>query len=87
MKYTCPCCGYQTLDEEPPGTFDICSICYWEDDLIQFEDPTYDGGANTPSLKQAQQNFLKFGACDEYCKAFTRKPLQTDRRDPNWKPF
>jgi len=29
MKYTCSCCGYKTLDEEPPGTYDMCSICFW----------------------------------------------------------
>lgn len=38
MKYTCPCCGYRTL-EEPPGTFDICEICFWEDDGVHFDDP------------------------------------------------
>ncbi|MDR2992886.1 MAG: hypothetical protein LBV11_03505, partial [Bacillus cereus] len=25
MKYTCPCCGYRTLEEEPPGTYEICN--------------------------------------------------------------
>ncbi|MBL1704243.1 hypothetical protein DXB51_09685 [Bacillus cereus] len=46
MKYTCPCCGYETLEEEPPGTYEICSICYWEDDEVQFNDPDFEGGAN-----------------------------------------
>lgn len=41
MKYTCPCCGYKTLDEEPPGTYDICSIFFWEDDGVQYDDPDY----------------------------------------------
>ncbi|MBS7426825.1 hypothetical protein KHP59_01710 [Virgibacillus sp. 19R1-5] len=50
MKYTCPCCGYKTLNEEPPGTFEICEICFWEDDYTQFADPDYEGGANAPSL-------------------------------------
>ncbi|MEH7657210.1 CPCC family cysteine-rich protein, partial [Bacillus velezensis] len=35
MKYTCPCCGYRTIEEEPPGTYEICNICYWEDDEVQ----------------------------------------------------
>ena len=26
-RYACPCCGYLTLPEEPPGTFDICPVC------------------------------------------------------------
>lgn len=35
MKYTCPCCGYKTFDIKPPGTVDICPVCYWQDDLHQ----------------------------------------------------
>ncbi|MFV1884526.1 MAG: CPCC family cysteine-rich protein [Balneola sp.] len=31
-KYYCPCCVYDTLIEEPPGTYNICKICFWEDD-------------------------------------------------------
>jgi hypothetical protein len=33
MKYTCPCCGHKTFNE-PPGSFDICPICYWQDDIM-----------------------------------------------------
>ena len=32
-KYTCPCCGYQSLDSD--GDYDICEICFWEDDPYQ----------------------------------------------------
>lgn len=87
MNYTCPCCGYLTLDEKPPGTYDICSICFWEDDDVQYNDPNYEGGANVPSLRQAQQNFIKFVACDEGSIKFVRKPNQEDIKDPNWKPL
>ncbi|WP_420540544.1 CPCC family cysteine-rich protein (plasmid) [Paenibacillus polymyxa] len=72
-KYTCLCCGYKTLDDEPPGTYDICEICFWEDDGIQFADPDYDGGANIVSLRQGQQNYKVFGACEEKCIEFVRK--------------
>ena len=85
MKYTCPCCGYKTLDEDPPGTYDICEICFWEDDNIQFEDPDYEGGANIPSLRQAQKNYLTFGAYSEHCLPFVRKPNKKDLKDPDWK--
>ena len=61
ISYSCPCCGYKTLVEEPPGTYDICKICLWEDDPVQFDDPDYVGGANSVSLRQAQRNFLEFG--------------------------
>jgi hypothetical protein len=55
----CPCCGQQTLDEEPPGTFQICEICDWEDDPVQFADPDFEGGANIRSLNQARSSFGK----------------------------
>ncbi len=29
-KYQCLCCGYKTLDSR--GEFDICPVCFWEDD-------------------------------------------------------
>ncbi|WP_324340148.1 CPCC family cysteine-rich protein [Ruminococcus sp.] len=29
-KYRCLCCGYRTLDTR--GGFDICPICFWEDE-------------------------------------------------------
>lgn len=87
LKYTCPCCGYKTLVEEPSGTYDICGICFWEDDDIQYNDPNYEGGANVPSLRQAQHKFIKFGACDEGSIKFVRKPNQEDIKDTNWKPL
>lgn len=87
QKYTCPCCGYKTLGEEPPDTYDICDICFWEDDGSQLRDPDYDGGANYVSLREAQQNFKKFGAIREECKTFVRKPNRSDLKDPNWKPL
>lgn len=87
MKYTCPCCGYETLDEEPPGTYDICHICFWEDDGVQFRDPDYKGGANTLSLRECQQNFLAYGACDERCRSFVQPPEPTDLKNPDWQPL
>jgi hypothetical protein len=59
MKYKCPCCGNNTIDEQPPGTFEICSICNWEDDELQYHNPNYKGGANILSLKQAQEKYRK----------------------------
>lgn len=58
-KYHCPCCGYRTLEEKPPGTYQICEICFWEDDDIQFRDPDYEGGANELSLRNYQKGVLE----------------------------
>jgi hypothetical protein len=87
MKYTCPCCGYKTLDEKPTDTYEICGICFWEDDGVQFRDPNYEGGANEVSLRQAQHNFIKFGACDEGSLKFVRHPNESDIKDNNWQPL
>ena len=53
-KYKCPCCGFYTFDEKPNGNYDICPVCFWEDDPIQLEDNEYEGGANRVSLVQAR---------------------------------
>ena len=85
MKYTCPCCGYRTIEEEPPGTYEICNICYWEDDEVQFNDHDFEGGANEASLRQAQKNFIAFGASEESFVGSVKKPTGEDIKDANWK--
>ena len=75
MDYACPCCGYLTFKERPPGTFDICPVCGWEDDEVQFRNPGYEGGANSVSLDQARENFSAFGAIDQESLRSVRKPL------------
>ncbi len=83
--YTCPCCGYKTLTEKPPGTYEICPICFWEDDPVQFNDPNYTGGANKVSLKEAQENFQLDGVSELNLAKFVREPRPDDIKDPNWK--
>ena len=82
----CPCCGYMTFQDYFPGSYEICPICFWEDDFIQFENPDYEGGANKTSLRIAQKNFYKFGACDLGMTKHVRKPSESDVKDPRWKP-
>lgn len=84
---SCPCCGYHTLYTLEPGSFEACSICFWEDDPVQSQDPDYEGGANHPSLRQAQRNFREFGACDRDALPHVRPPTPADRRDPNYSPL
>ncbi|WP_219660272.1 CPCC family cysteine-rich protein [Brevibacillus formosus] len=77
-KYTCPCCGYKTLDFE--GEFDICPICFWEDDYYQFMNPASDRGANRMSLREAQKNFILLGACDDDGRQYVRTPTSADEK-------
>ena len=72
--YACPCCGYLTLSEKPPGTFEICPVCRWEDDNVQFDDPNFAGGANDMSLNQARENYKNFGAKSKKALERVRKP-------------
>jgi hypothetical protein len=72
-RYACPCCGYLTLSE-PPGSFDVCLVCFWEDDNVQLENPDYEGGANMRSLNQARANFQKIGASDPAFTSDVRPP-------------
>ncbi len=82
MKYQCPCCGFYTFEEPPDGNYDICPVCYWEDDPVQLADEAYSGGANHVSLAQARRNFLAFGACERECIPYVRAPLEDEKAPP-----
>ncbi len=79
-KYFCKCCGYNTLSEFPNGTYEICKICFWEDDLYQTENPNEKGGPNRVSLVEARKNFEEFGVCEMEMKMNVRKPNENDIR-------
>jgi hypothetical protein len=74
-KFPCPCCGFLTVGEPPPGTFLICDVCGWEDDNVQFNLPDFRGGANDPSLNEARINYAKFGAAKKESLKYVRPPL------------
>lgn len=59
----CPCCGKRTLPEVV-GSYVICNVCGWEDDLFQQDDPSLTGGANRFSLEQSRGNYRKHGCSD-----------------------
>jgi hypothetical protein len=73
--YPCPCCGFITLSER--GGFDICPVCFWEDDGQDEHDaPEVRGGPNGAlSLLAARANFRAMRACDQRCTQFVRDPL------------
>lgn len=73
-KYKCPCCGYYTFENKPNGLYDICPVCFWEDDLFAYEDQDRVSDCNHVSLNKAKQNYKEFGACCEKDIDFVRKP-------------
>lgn len=75
--YPCACCGFLTMGEPEAGSFDICPVCYWEDDNVQFADINYRGGANDESLSEARDNYKKIGVYSlQYLKRV--RPPQPD---------
>ncbi|MGE6228456.1 CPCC family cysteine-rich protein [Paenibacillus chitinolyticus] len=59
--FACPCCEFKTLPVK--GEYDICPVCFWEDDGAT--DPAFYSSPNHMTLTQAQKNFSKFGAMSE----------------------
>lgn len=57
----CPCCDYHTLSER--GGYDICRVCFWEDDGTS-EANAY-SGPNHMTLGEARASFSKLGAVTE----------------------
>ena len=74
LPLRCPCCGCRTLGER--GTFEICPVCFWEDDGQDEHDAdVVRGGPNVAlSLTLARRNYLQFGACKKTMIGNVRPP-------------
>lgn len=62
-RYQCPCCDYFTLASR--ASYEICQVCYWEDDGQDLDAPDAVSGPNHITLRQGRRNFVKLGACDQ----------------------
>jgi len=75
----CACCGYATIDAK--ADFEICPICFWEDDGQDETDSDEDrGGPNQVSLTSARINFLTYGASDRKNLSHCRAPNDADEK-------
>jgi hypothetical protein len=45
------------FDHGPPGTYEICPVCWWEDDLVESREPERHVGANRQTLSEARAAF------------------------------
>ncbi len=73
-RYACPCCKFVTLGSR--GDYEICKVCFWEDDGQDEHDAEIvRGGPNYQlSLRQAQANYKAIGAVEERYLKFVRAP-------------
>lgn len=51
----CPVCGKYHFSE--PNTYEMCQVCGWFDDPLQFEEPDYAGGNNALSLNEYRKKW------------------------------
>lgn len=58
ILHPCPCCGFRTLTEEERGSYELCRVCGWEDDGVQYARPDYRGGASVKSLNEKRAAFF-----------------------------
>ncbi len=77
-KYSCSCCGYLTLEEEGDGTYELCPVCYWENDELQNNNHDFEGGANKESLCPTRKNYKKFGAASYCFISMVRPPFSEE---------
>ncbi len=82
-KNACPICGYHTLEER--FNYEICTICFWEDDTqVKLTEDLF-SEANKLKVSEAQVNYMLHGVVDGNYKDNARKPITTDIRAKDWK--
>ena len=85
VRYPCPCCGFLTIlhvGAGPPGTWAICPLCWWEDDLLQSRDPRLPRGANKMSLFEARADFEEWRRAGMPTDPHRRPPLPEELPRP-----
>ena len=83
--YPCPCCGFLVFNG-PPGTYEFCPVCAWQETVGQLRFATLPGGPNKSNLVEAQVNYAEHGTSTTGRKP--RAPSSTGfERDENWRPI
>jgi hypothetical protein len=81
--YPCPVCGYLTIETQ--HDWDVCPICFWEDDVGLYDRDDVVSPANRDmSLAQAQVNYHRFGAVDLQFVKLVRPPTAEETRQEGW---
>lgn len=82
-RHKCKCCGFYTLvGTEEDVLWDICPVCFLENDVFEDEPKTY-SGANHETLEQGRENYKKYLACDLRSVKLVRLPLPQELSENN----
>ncbi|MBY0456019.1 MAG: hypothetical protein K2V38_01635 [Gemmataceae bacterium] len=81
--HQCPCCDYFTLEERVD--YEICPVCFWEDDGTDLGSLDAPSGPNPITLREARENFRRLGACEaamleHVCTPAERARYRRERR-------
>lgn len=72
----CPCCDYFSLSSDED--YEICPICFWEQDYFDIELPDEISSANHGlTIREARANFRSIGAC---CSEMVKNALPLNKR-------
>lgn len=75
----CPCCDYLTIPNKGYALAYICPICMWEIDLFINSDDESSDQNHGLSIKEARENYKKYGAAQEILKQYCREPKDYER--------
>src|SRR5207253_839828 len=81
-RQPCPCCRHLTL-WKAGHNYEICPVCFWEDDGQDDSDAdVVRGGPNGRlSLTEARRSYREIGATDRYALKFVRPPEAYEQSD------
>ena len=83
QRHPCKCCGYYTfVGTQEDIAWDICPVCFWENDVFGTDIHTY-SGANHMTLAQGQENYRQCGACDPKMLSHVRPPAPEELPENN----
>ena len=76
--YRCPCCHFNPLHER--RGWEVCPVCFWEDDGQDDHDADeVRGGPNgSLSLTQARANYVRYKHCGPAPSKLVREPREDE---------
>jgi len=74
----CDCCDYYTVTAG--HDYEICPVCYWEQDWQGVSEPDEQSGANHGlTLRDGRRNFLAIGVCAAQFKSNVVTTLEREK--------